>query len=149
MGENRHERGGEFSARHDRTTRTRINHPYKSEWASAERQGDVSGFELHSEAHRSIIGSIMQVFRIPVELQFRSDSSMECAECSRLVADHERLKEHSAVARYRLQKSATRRLLPGEYLALLTTANKAWLDAESARVELEQHRRAHAKAVSV
>jgi len=69
---------------------------------------------------------------------------MECAECSRLIAAHERLKGDSAVAKHQLQEGAIRWLLPPvEYQALLATANEAWMDAECARLELERHKHTH------
>ena len=68
---------------------------------------------------------------------------MQCDECSRLLAVHERLKGNSAAATQRLQEGAERRITLAEYRRLAAEANEARLEAELARLELEQHKRVH------
>ena len=68
---------------------------------------------------------------------------MQCDECSRLLAVHERLKGNSAAATQRLQEGAERRITLVEYRRLAAEANEARLEAELARLELEQHKRVH------
>jgi hypothetical protein len=67
--------------------------------------------------------------------------SMECSECSRLRAEHDRLKGINSLAKLQLQEGGARGVLPVEYGALLGATNTAWLDAEASRLALELHRR--------
>ncbi len=71
---------------------------------------------------------------------------MKSTDCWRLMDEHERLKGQSAEATERLREGAERRLSPVEYQTLVVAANDARLDAEIARLELEQHKMVHAKA---
>ena len=68
---------------------------------------------------------------------------MQCDECARLLAVHERLKGNSAVATQRLHEGAEQRITIVEYRGLAAEANDARLEAELARLELEQHKRVH------
>ena len=70
---------------------------------------------------------------------------MECDECSRLIAEHERLKLSLAVAKWRVHQGITRQLPVAEYRALLKAATEASLEADLARTEMEQHQRIHDK----
>ena len=69
---------------------------------------------------------------------------MQCAECHRLLAEHERRKANLALARQQFREGVF--LTPVEYQSRLGAANKAFLDLEFARLELEEHRRVHAEA---
>ena len=69
---------------------------------------------------------------------------MQCAECHRLLAEHERRKANLTLARQRFREGVF--LTPVQYQAILAAANEAFFDLEFARLELEQHRRVHAKA---
>jgi len=71
---------------------------------------------------------------------------MDCPECARLLAEHERLNEYTAAANQRLPQDATGLLPALEYQRLQESANEAWIDSACARLELEQHRRNHVKA---
>lgn len=73
---------------------------------------------------------------------------MACSECSRLLADYERLKGHHAVVMQKLHLGARRSLPTGEYQKLLEMANEAWLGTDSAAEKLEQHKRTHWTPIS-
>ena len=68
---------------------------------------------------------------------------MQCNECSRLLAVHEQLRGASAAATQRLREAVERQIPVAEYRRIAVEASDARLDAEVARLELEQHRRVH------
>jgi hypothetical protein len=70
---------------------------------------------------------------------------MECGECNRLRLEYERLERAYASA---IDTLTTRSAIApvAEYIRLRTFADEARLDSEVARLELEQHKRIHAKA---
>lgn len=70
---------------------------------------------------------------------------MQCDECARLLAEHERLNGELVVARARLHEGMGQQITVAEYRALLTAASEALLDVGMAGLELEQHKRIHAK----
>jgi hypothetical protein len=74
-----------------------------------------------------------------------SEISMQCPECDRLLAHYERLEGVYAIA---IQTLGARRdsSLVSEYIRLRTAADEARVDCEVVRLELEQHKRVHAKA---
>ena len=88
-----------------------------------------------------------------IQIRFRawrqfgySDFSMQCAECSRLLAEHERLKGELEVARARLHEGMVQQITVAEYRALLMAASETLLDVGVAELELERHRGIHVKA---
>src|ERR1700733_3386735 len=72
------------------------------------------------------------------------DFSTECPQCTRLTADLDRLERAYAAALGVL--TARAHIARGnEYNALRIAADEARIDSEVARLELEQHKRKHAK----
>jgi len=67
---------------------------------------------------------------------------MECSECNRLTDEFGRLERAYATAVGVLTASAH----ADEYARLRVAADEARIDSEVARLELEQHKRKHAKA---
>lgn len=70
---------------------------------------------------------------------------MNCPECARLLDEYETLERAHATAVGRVAASAQSDNAR-EYQRLRARADEARLDSEVARLELEQHRRRHAKA---
>jgi len=70
---------------------------------------------------------------------------MRCLECDRLLAEYEKLETDYATT---VQTLGARRDIASasEYIRLRTAADEARIDCEVARLELEQHKRIHAKA---
>jgi len=62
------------------------------------------------------------------------------------VAEYERLKRIHEVACVRFSAAAKTKVPVGDYRRLSAAAAEAWLDAECARLELEQHKKGHAIA---
>jgi len=73
------------------------------------------------------------------------DFQMRCSECDRMLAEYERLEGDYATA---IQTLGARRdtAIASEYIRLRTAADEARIDCEVARLELERHKRIHAKA---
>lgn len=70
---------------------------------------------------------------------------MDCHECNRLLVEYERLENLYVVAVNALNaRSETARA--SEYIKLRAAADEARMDAELARLELEQHQQIHRKA---
>ncbi len=70
---------------------------------------------------------------------------MGCGECDRLRAEHERVERAYASA---IEVLAARSGISAavEYTRLRAIADKARIDLEVARLELERHKRIHSKA---
>ncbi len=70
---------------------------------------------------------------------------MQCLECARLLAEYEKLESDYGTA---IQALGSKRDtgVASEYIRLRTAADEARIDCELARLELEQHKRVHAKA---
>ena len=70
---------------------------------------------------------------------------MECDECDRLRAEHERLERAYASA---IEVLAARSGISSaaEYTKLRAVADEARIDSEGSRLELERHKRIHSKA---
>lgn len=66
---------------------------------------------------------------------------MDCEECARLRAEHDRLNKAYIAAH---EATAAGPLKP--FVRLRTVSNEAWLDAETARFELQRHERGHRMA---
>ena len=70
---------------------------------------------------------------------------MECSECAGLRAEYERLERAYATAIDALAANVGI-VRAGEYTWLRAAADEARSDSEVARLELEKHKRIHAKA---
>lgn len=71
---------------------------------------------------------------------------MACAECTRLAAEQERLSgTHTAALDVMKRYSARRR---ADHTRLRIAVTEAWLDAECAKLELQNHKRSHAVSPS-
>jgi hypothetical protein len=67
---------------------------------------------------------------------------MPCPECERLLAEYERLESLKTAAVHALYAGP---LPGGEFANRKAAADKAKLDAEIVRLELEHHRRIHSR----
>jgi hypothetical protein len=68
---------------------------------------------------------------------------MECAECKRLMVEFEKVgRSYTAAMKALLARRETAPSL--EYVRLRTANDEARIDYESARLDLEQHKRTHA-----
>jgi hypothetical protein len=71
-----------------------------------------------------------------------------CPECDRLISEHGLLKQiYMTALQARIECRAD--TPASEYIKLRIAAEEAWLDAESARLAVEQYRRGHVNAMMI
>jgi hypothetical protein len=67
---------------------------------------------------------------------------MPCSECDRLMAMHYELnRKWTTAVKARIECAAD--TSAADYTELRTGADEAWLDSESARLEVDQHKQRH------
>lgn len=84
-------------------------------------------------------GSPQSLARVEIWLD-----QVACEECARLTAEYNR--RNQALTAAREAANAAFEAPAYQYRRLRAVSNEAWLDAETARLELERHRRGHRQA---